>query len=250
MTRQIVLDTETTGLETGEGHRIIEIGAIELIDRRPIGRRFQHYLNPERPIDTAASHVHGITLDQLRDKPKFRSIADEFIEFIRGAELIIHNAPFDIGFLNYELSLCRHRVQRVESVARITDSLVLARQLHPNQRNSLDALCRRYQVDASARNFHGALLDALILADVYIAMTGGQSTLSLDENETTATSSAALAVEATTALPIAPLPVVAATAAEQTEHRALLAKLDKKSGGKCLWLRCELNELNHEETKP
>ncbi len=174
--RQIVLDTETTGLEVGQGHRIIEIGGVEIIDRRLTGRHFHKYVNPERHIDDGAFEVHGISQDFLADKPRFAEVAEEFLAFVRGAELIIHNAPFDVAFLDAELArldgeLC------VGRICRITDSLAMARHKHPGQKNSLDALCRRYQVDNSARELHGALLDAEILADVYLSMTGGQTLL-------------------------------------------------------------------------
>ena len=176
--RQIVLDTETTGLEPRDGHRIIEIGAVELIDRRLTGRHFHQYLNPERDIEGGALEVHGITREFLRDKPVFADVAQEFLDFIEGTELLIHNAPFDIGFLNMELSLINNPL-RIENHAQVLDTLELARDLHPGQRNSLDALCKRYEVDNSSRNLHSALLDSEILADVYLAMTGGQSDLAL-----------------------------------------------------------------------
>jgi DNA polymerase-3 subunit epsilon len=238
MARKIALDTETTGLEIEKGHRIIEIGAVELIDRRPIGRRYHQYINPEREIDLKAQHVHGISIEQLEDEPKFSEIADEFVEFIRGAELIIHNAPFDVGFLNYELSLCGHSVRKVESIAKITDTLALAKVLHPNQRVSLDALCRRYQIDTTAREFHGGLIDALILADLYIAMTGGQSTLNLDEKREEENPLAALVkTKSKGDLASLSLPVIEASQEELSNHGELLARLDQKSGGKALWLR-------------
>ncbi len=176
--RQIVLDTETTGLEASRGHRIIEIGAVELVNRRFSGKTFHQYINPEREIDAGALEVHGIGRDFLADKPVFTDIATEFLNFVAGAELVIHNAPFDIGFLNYELELMGDQVSMSERCT-ILDSLALARQIHPGQRNSLDALCKRYAVDNSARELHGALLDAEILADVYLIMTGGQVSLGL-----------------------------------------------------------------------
>jgi len=171
--RQIVLDTETTGLEPSLGHRIIEIGGVELDSRRLTGRHFHKYLNPDRDIDDGAYEVHGISVEFLADKPRFGDVLEELLAFIGGAELIIHNAPFDVAFLDHELELLGHP-QRVADLCRITDSLALARRRHPGQKNSLDALCRRYEVDNSARTLHGALLDAEILADVYLAMTGGQ----------------------------------------------------------------------------
>lgn len=177
--RQIVLDTETTGLEPAEGHRIIEIGALELIDRRLTGRQFHRYLNPDRTVDVGALEVHGLDEQFLADQPRFAEIAHEFVDFIRGAELIIHNAAFDVGFLDAELARLDTPL-RVAELATVLDSLELARELHPGQRNSLDALCKRYQVDNSNRTLHGALLDAELLAEVYLLMTGGQVALRLD----------------------------------------------------------------------
>ena len=177
--RQVVLDTETTGLEPKQGHRIIEIGALELVDRQLTGRQFHAYINPEREIDQGALEVHGITEEFLRDKPRFAEIADDLMAFADGAELVIHNAPFDIGFIDNELSLTGHEHQSITAVATVLDTLELARDLHPGQRNNLDALCKRYEVDNSSRTLHGALLDAEILTDVYLAMTGGQVDLGL-----------------------------------------------------------------------
>ncbi|MCC5795383.1 MAG: DNA polymerase III subunit epsilon [Chromatiales bacterium] len=179
--RQIVLDTETTGLEVEQGHRVIEIGCIELLNRRPTGRTFHHYLQPDRAIDAGAVEVHGITAEMLRDKPRFTDIAAEFAEFISDAELIIHNAEFDMGFIRAEFARLGEGQPDPDQLCRVTDTLPLARRLHPGQRNSLDALCRRYGVDNSGRDLHGALLDAQLLADVYLAMTGGQTALSLDD---------------------------------------------------------------------
>jgi DNA polymerase-3 subunit epsilon len=176
--RQVILDTETTGLEWNQGHRIIEIGCVELLSRRITENRFQTFINPERSIDQGALEVHGISAESLQDKPKFGEIADELLKFISGSELVIHNAEFDIGFLNNELSLINGSVARIEDVCSIQDTLLLARQLHPGQRNSLDALCKRYGVDNSHRTLHGAMLDAEILIDVYLAMTGGQTEMS------------------------------------------------------------------------
>lgn len=177
--RQIVLDTETTGLDPRQGHRIIEIGALELVDRQLTGRQFHVYLNPERDIEQGALEVHGITEEFLLDKPRFAEIADDLLAFADGAELVIHNAPFDIGFIDNELALCAHRHTSITAVASVLDTLELARDLHPGQRNNLDALCKRYEVDNSSRSLHGALLDAEILTDVYLAMTGGQVDLGL-----------------------------------------------------------------------
>ena len=176
--RQVILDTETTGLEWDLGHRVIEIGCIELLGRRVTENRFHRFINPERSIDHGALEVHGISAESLLGKPKFREIADELLEFISGSELVIHNADFDIGFLNNELLLTGRDVGRIEDICSVQDTLQLARQLHPGERNSLDALCRRYGVDNSHRTLHGAMLDAEILTDVYLAMTGGQTELS------------------------------------------------------------------------
>jgi len=176
--RQVILDTETTGLEWDLGHRVIEIGCIELLGRQVTEKRFHKFVNPERTIDHGALEVHGISSESLLGKPKFSEIADELLEFISDSELVIHNADFDIGFLNNELSLIGRDVGRIEDVCSVQDTLQLARQLHPGQRNSLDALCKRYGVDNSHRTLHGAMLDAEILTDVYLAMTGGQTELS------------------------------------------------------------------------
>ncbi len=180
--RQIILDTETTGLETSQGHKVIEIGAIEMVSRRKTGNTLHFYLNPEREIDEAAVEVHGITSDKLADKPCFNERAEELLQFLKGAELIIHNAPFDVGFLNYEFEEAGYGGKVIEDYCQVFDMLVLARRMHPGQKNNLDALCKRYDVDNSQRIFHGALLDAEILADVYLKMTGGQTTL-LGESE-------------------------------------------------------------------
>ena len=175
--RQVVLDTETTGLEWEQGHRIIEIGGVELVDRRRTGAQFHEYVNPQRDIDQGAREVHGIDSDFLAAKPVFAEVAEALLRFVEGAELIIHNAPFDVGFLNHELGLLPAERRRIDQLCKVTDSLALARDQWPGQKNNLDALCRRYSVDNSARTNHGALLDAEILADVYLAMTGGQTDL-------------------------------------------------------------------------
>ena len=177
--RQVVLDTETTGLEPEAGHRVIEIGCVELVNRRLTGKTFHRYLNPDREIDPGAVEVHGLTRAFLADKPRFGDVADEFLEFVRGSELVIHNAPFDVGFLDHELSSVDSEAPALQDVCPVLETLVLAREMHPGQRNSLDALCKRYEVDNSQRDLHGALLDARILADVYLSMTGGQADLSL-----------------------------------------------------------------------
>ena len=178
--RQIVLDTETTGLEVSQGHRIIEIGCVELVNRKLTGNHFHQYINPQREVDQGAIEVHGITNEYLADKPLFERVAREFVEYVRGAELVIHNAPFDMGFLNMELA--RMDIEPLEGICFVTDTLVMARTRHPGQRNNLDALCQRYDVDNSSRDLHGALLDAEILADVYLAMTGGQTNLLLSDS--------------------------------------------------------------------
>lgn len=181
--RQVVLDTETTGLETSLGHRIIEIGCVEVIDRRITDNHWHYYINPDREIDDGAYEVHGISNDFLQDKPRFQEIAQEFVTYIDGAELVIHNARFDVGFLDYELGQLEGESTTIEQHCRILDTLVMARQKHPGQKNSLDALCRRYEIDNSRRSLHGALLDARILSEVYLAMTGGQTALGLDVSD-------------------------------------------------------------------
>ena len=229
--RQIVLDTETTGLEHTLGHRIIEIGCVELVNRRVTGRTFHRYLNPERDIDFGAEAVHGLQREDLARQPLFAEVADELLEFIGGSELVIHNAEFDIAFLDAELRLAGRAVVMSE-LCRVLDTLVLAREMHPGQRNNLDALAKRYEVDNSRRELHGALLDARILADVYLAMTGGQGALALTEG-----ASAVLGAGQIRALvrPPAPLRVIAATEPELRAHREMLALIAKTSGGRCLW---------------
>lgn len=231
--RQIVLDTETTGLEVAQGHRIIEIGCVELINRRPSGRTFQRYLNPERAIDAGAEAVHGLTSTFLANQPRFAEVVGEFIEFVTGAELIIHNAPFDVGFLEHELGRLPPPQRLLTDLCTILDTLTLARQLHPGQRNSLDALCKRYGVDNSNRDLHGALLDARILADVYLAMTGGQGALTLHEVPASCGSAGKAAVRRG-ALAIE-IPIVRATAAELEAHERVLDVIEKASAGKCVF---------------
>ncbi|HEY5102787.1 MAG TPA: DNA polymerase III subunit epsilon [Steroidobacteraceae bacterium] len=232
--RQIVLDTETTGLESELDHRIIEIGCVELVNRRLSGRSFHRYLNPDRDIEAAAQAVHGITREALAREPRFVDIADEFLAFIGDAELVIHNAAFDVGFLDAELARAPGPARTIATFARVLDTLALARRMHPGQRNNLDALCKRYGVDNANRELHGALLDARLLADVYLAMTGGQATLALDERGVaTQAGSAGAAIRA----PLragAPLIIIAATPAELVAHDALLA-LVAKTSGRCLW---------------
>ncbi|MFK7731900.1 MAG: DNA polymerase III subunit epsilon [Pseudomonadales bacterium] len=232
--RQIVLDTETTGLEPRAGHRIIEIGAVEIEKRRLTGSHYHQYINPEREIDEGAQEVHGISLESLQDKPLFAGIAEEFIEFVRGAELVIHNAPFDIGFLDNELALLGHSV-RIKDICTVVDSLVLARQKHPGQKNNLDALCKRYDVDNSQRDLHGALLDAEILADLYLVMTGGQTRLSLTADGENDQQGNGVVREHIKIKGRQPGRIIAATAAEIQAHEARLAAIDEMSGGALVW---------------
>ncbi len=233
--RQIVLDTETTGLETELGHRIIEIGAVELVDRQLTGRNFHHYINPERDIDVGALEVHGLSREFLADKPRFVDIADEFNSYAEGAELIIHNAPFDLGFLDYEYGLLKPGTASWSEAFSIIDTLLLARDLHPGQRNSLDALCKRYEVDNSSRTLHGALLDSEILADVYLLMTGGQVDLALTLDA--APDPAALdALNMPVERPA--LRVLRANDAERALHEQRLESIRDQSGA-CLWLEME-----------
>ncbi len=231
--RQVVLDTETTGLEPKEGHRVIEIGALELVDRQLTGRSFHAYLNPDRDIDAGALEVHGINEEFLLDKPRFAEIADDFLAFVSGSELLIHNAPFDIGFIDNELAISGHGLESITSVAGVLDTLELAKGLHPGQRNNLDALCKRYDIDNSSRSLHGALLDAELLAEVYLAMTGGQTDLGLTL-ESPARSEAEGDDHEVAQHP--PLLVVRATDEELESHAARLREIDKKSEGNCLYL--------------
>ncbi len=271
--RQIVLDTETTGLEPELGHRIIEIGCVEIVNRRVTGRTFHRYLNPERAIDEGAMAVHGIKRADLDDKPKFREIAEELVTFISDAELVIHNAAFDVAFLDAELarlavappggflapaggsfagrSVADRSVagRSVSTLCRVLDTLALARSMHPGQRNNLDALCKRYSVDNSRRDLHGALLDAQILADVYLAMTGGQVGLALSEGSTsnrTATEGQAVPILVRTATPLC---VVMATEEEARAHESMLNIIAKASGGKCLWAAVPAPDAAPEQTR-
>lgn len=232
--RQIVLDTETTGLDPRSGHRIIEVACIELVNRRLTGHHLHKYINPEREIDAGAQAVHGITLEFLADKPKFADIVDEFLEFINGAELIIHNAPFDIGFLNAELDRLG-RVPVGTICNGVIDTLKMAKEIFPGKRNSLDALCERYEIDNSSRTLHGALLDTELLADVYLAMTRGQNTLMIEPDE----APRALLGADGKARQRKPLTVRRATEEELAEHTRSLAAIDKESKGACLWLALE-----------
>lgn len=233
--RQVVLDTETTGLDPSAGHRVIEIGAVELFDRRLSGKNFHAYINPQREIEDGALEVHGITREFLRDKPVFADVADDFLDFIRGAELIIHNAPFDLGFLDMELSLIEKHPARVVDFATVLDTLELARDMHPGQRNNLDALCKRYEIDNSSRTLHGALLDAEILADVYLAMTGGQTDLGLSFKSSSVKSDTSHAVDANTRPAFR---VLSPSDHELSLHAARLAAIQKQAG-RCLWLEID-----------
>jgi len=234
--RQIILDTETTGLEPELGHRIIEIGCIEVVNRRRTGRVFHRYLCPDREIDAGALQVHGITAEFLRGQPRFGDIAAELLEFIQGAEIIIHNAPFDLAFLDAELAQLPEPRGKVSDHCQVLDTLLLARQMHPGQRNGLDALCKRYSVDNSQRDLHGALLDAELLLDVYLAMTGGQGALTLGEDEATITTRKAAR---RARRPRGALLVLRASDEELAAHEQRLLALDKASGGKTAWRRFE-----------
>ncbi|MFA6037274.1 MAG: DNA polymerase III subunit epsilon [Legionellales bacterium] len=232
--RQIVLDTETTGLSPEAGHRIIEIGALEMVNRRLTGKQFHYYLNPDREVDYGAQKVHGLTRAFLSDKLRFAEIVDELLVFIKGAELIIHNAPFDVAFLNYELSLHDKKLGKVEDHAQILDSLVLARKKHPNQKNSLDALSKRYEIDCFDRELHGALLDSRILAQVYLAMTGGQADLSLDIEESSVQTQQQHKIIRQADQTFA---VIYAQEEELQLHAQYLQKIKEANRGQCLWLQ-------------
>lgn len=234
-TRQIVLDTETTGLDIDEGHRIIEIGCVELINRRLTRNNFHQYINPERAIEEGAFSVHGITNFFLQDKPRFVDIARDFLSFVKGAELIIHNAQFDVGFINHELLKIGVELGKIEDYCSILDTLSLARQTHPGQRNDLNALCRRYQIDNSQRDLHGALLDAEILADVYLVMTGGQTALLLDDISDANGPVRRLQFPGNRDK----LMIVVADTDEERAHEAWLQMLDKETNGQCLWRTVE-----------
>jgi DNA polymerase-3 subunit epsilon len=231
--RQIVLDTETTGLEVALGHRVIEIAGVEIINRRLSGRHFHKYLNPQRDIEQGALQVHGLTLEFLQDKPLFQDIVAELIEFVDGAELIIHNAAFDVSFLDSELALAA--LKPISAYCNtVTDTLRMARDLHPGKRNSLDALCERYQIDNSARTLHGALLDAELLAEVYLSMTRGQETLMMDVGQPERTSADLDLGEA-----VIELIVISATEEELVAHQRQLEDIDKAAKGACVWKRLE-----------
>jgi DNA polymerase-3 subunit epsilon len=235
--RQIVLDTETTGLEPEQGHRIIEIGCVEILNRRKTGRTFHRYLRPDREVDRGALEVHGITNEFLAQQPRFAEVVEELIEFIHGAELIIHNAAFDVAFLDAEFGRLAPATRRVRELCGVIDTLPLARKMHPGQRNSLDALCKRYGVDNSRRELHGALLDAQILMDVYLAMTGGQVTLLLTEAPLHPAASGESASFA--ARMRGSLRVIVATEDELGAHERVLTLIDNVSRGKTLWRKQE-----------
>ncbi len=236
--RQIVLDTETTGLHTAEGHRIIEIGCVEIYQRRLTGRHYHQYLQPDREIDAGALEVHGISAEFLSDKPRFGEVVDDFLGFIDGAELVIHNAPFDIGFLRHELALLGQDPDRIAALSAVVDTLMLARGLHPGQKNSLDALCRRYSIDNSQRTLHGALLDAEILAEVYLAMTGGQSALLLEQERDEANHQSGAVRRLPDSRP--GLPVIRANPDELALHERRLDAIDRACGDICVWRRSGL----------
>lgn len=232
--RQVVLDTETTGLDPAQGHRIIEIGCVEIVNRRVTDRTFHHYLNPEREVEAGALQVHGISNEFLADKPRFAEVAPELLEFLGGSEVLIHNAAFDVAFLNHELARVDAALGAVERHCTVTDTLALARERHPGKKNSLDALCKNYGVDNSRRDLHGALLDAQLLAEVYLGMTGGQAALLFGVGSGSAGSSGAEERRISSAQR-APLPVLLADPQELTAHEARLGVLDRASGGRCLW---------------
>lgn len=237
--RQIILDTETTGLEPSDGHRIIEIGCVELLSRRLSGNHYHQYLQPDREIDDGAIEVHGITNEFLVDKPRFADVAVGVIQVVKSAPLVIHNAPFDVGFINHELAQLARQggpdFGRIQDHCEILDTLVMARKMHPGQRNSLDALCKRYDIDNSNRVLHGALLDSEILADVYLAMTGGQTALLLDEESANSATGEQQIRRLDANRP--PLRVIAANADELAAHEAYLDLVEKAHGGPCLWRR-------------
>lgn len=228
--RVIILDTETTGLEPKQGHRIIEVGCVELINRRFTGNNFHFYLNPQRDIDEGAVAVHGLTSEFLADKPLYEDIAEELHTYLKGAEVVIHNAPFDVGFINNEYLLMGSAYVDMSTWCEVTDTLVMARKMFPGQRNSLDALCKRYEIDNSQRQLHGALLDAEILADVYLMMTGGQNSLFADDvNENTVFEPAFLSSNKP------PLTVITANDEEMAAHNARMQAIKETSGGECVW---------------
>ncbi len=239
--RQIILDTETTGIDPEAGHNIIEIGCVEMVKRKLTGNNYHRYIKPDREVEAEAIEVHGITNEYLADKPKFAVLADEFLEYIRGAELIIHNAAFDVGFMNAELA--RNGIaERIEDICQVTDTLALARKKYPGQRNSLDALCRRYGIDNSHRELHGALLDSEILADVYLSLTGGQTSLQLGQNGGGSEEEGEVIRRIDTAQ--LSLKVMRPSEDELAAHEAFLDLLDKKSDG-AVWRRADADPVTH-----
>ncbi|MBU0743820.1 MAG: DNA polymerase III subunit epsilon, partial [Gammaproteobacteria bacterium] len=232
--RQIVIDTETTGLEPEKGHRIIEIGCVELVDRQQTGNKFHRYINPKREVETEALAIHGITNDFLADKPSFADILVEFLDFINGAELIAHNAKFDIGFINHEIRLIAKDKPLLNSYVTVFDTLALARKKFPGQRNSLDAVCKRYQIDLSGRNLHGALLDAQLLAEAYLLMTGGQGSLFADQDLTSFDETSKEVASKATRINKSATLIITANDDELAAHDSLLTSI-KKSSNKCLW---------------
>jgi len=238
--RQIVLDTETTGINPKEGHRIIEIGCVEMIDRKLTGNTFHVYVNPERDVEKEAIGVHGITDEFLADKPLFKDVCEGFVEFIRGAELIIHNAPFDVGFMDHEFKLCKSKVKTTSSICKVLDTLVLAKEMRPGQKNNLDALCKVYGVDNTQRTYHGALLDSEILAEVYLYMTGGQTAMnwmSESENKSGSHKNQPRKIQKATSLK-----VISATADELAIHEQYLDKIETKSE-QVIWRKAEPNNI-------
>ncbi len=235
--RQVVLDTETTGLEVSKGHRVIEIGCVEPSNRRRTRETYHQYVQPDREIDEAAEGVHGISQEMLADKPRFAEVAEAFIEFVSGAELIIHNADFDVGFLDNEFRTAGLNSTRIASVCTVIDTLPMAREIHPGQRNSLDALCKRYNVDNSGRNYHGALLDAQLLADVYLAMTGGQGALSFEREAATqdARSGAVVPIDRSGL----ELTVLRATEADLKAHAHQLDLIDQSAEDGAVWRKLD-----------
>lgn len=244
--RQIVLDTETTGLDWRNGDRVIEIGCVELLDRRPSGRHFHRYLRPDRRVDAGALAVHGITNEFLAEQPRFADVADELLAFVTGAELVIHNATFDVGFLDAELARLPESAglaRRITADCTVLDTLALAREMHPGQRNNLDALCKRYGIDNSNRELHGALLDARILADVYLAMTGGQGALALDAGRSPAAAGGERRGVQALVRPDAGLLVRTATPEELADHERMLDLVAKASGGRCVFRQCDMDRV-------
>ena len=236
MKRQIVLDTETTGIQPELGHRIVEIGCVELLDRKVTGNTYHQYINPERDMDDEVIKIHGLTNQFLADKPVFADIAADFVEFVSGAELLIHNAAFDVGFINHELA--RLKQTGIDQVCSVVDTLALARAKHPGAKANLDALCRRYQIDNSARVYHGALLDSEILAEVYLRMTGGQVTFALDAQDSTSSDRQAANSAAVSSIQLSgPLKVIRASEEDSAAHDALLEKLRGKAGDGLVWDR-------------